>query len=67
MALMWNIAPEFKALISDAALSVEGRIFPTLETARAALAAVPKVDGVDFRIAQDGAGRASIEPIIAES
>lgn len=43
----------------------EGRIFPTREAARAALRLVRKPDGGEFRIVQDGAGRASIELIAA--
>jgi hypothetical protein len=43
----------------------EGRIFPTREAARAALRLVRKPDGAEFRIVQDGAGRASIELITA--
>lgn len=46
------------------AQAVEGRIFPTLESARAALASIPKPDATDFRIAQDGAGRARIKLVI---
>ena len=46
--------------------SLEGRIFPTRDAALAALLAVPGLDDMDFRIAEDGAGRASIKLILVD-
>lgn len=54
--MMWKVETESKN-----ARSLEGRIFPTRDAALAALLTVPSLDDMDFRIAEDGAGRASIK------
>jgi hypothetical protein len=59
IGMMWKTAAEF-----NKTQMLNRRIFATREAAREVLLAVPKLDRVDFRIAQDGIGRASIELIV---
>ena len=63
MVVLMNDAADALATIKHVQ-GFENRIFATKHAAKAALAAMPTPEGLKFRIAEDGIGRATVRLVV---